>query len=375
MNQPVASSHHPSHYEATLERDIQLIKSKVSDMFALDKRALSEGLQALVENNRQLAYGIILRDQRIDELEKEIDRLCLEFLVRQQPVALHLRFAYVTIKINQELERIGDYAESIARQVLKLSTVENKPSVEPFVEIAHMTIDMLESAVQSFLTQDVALAKATMAIEGKVDELRSKIKALLRRKQKEGELPLDALNPYLTIARRFERTSDQAQNICEEVLYMCTGEYAKHIGAEVFRILLVDDHNSCASQMAEGIARAISLPKLVFSSAGLRPEPIDRETIQFMASKGIDLSKQSHKSVEQIPNLDHYHVIIALSDEARKVFPPAPTKTVSLDWQTTDPSTAPGSAEQKRAAYEQTFQYLSTHIHDLAEAILGDKID
>src|SRR5216110_1350789 len=103
-----------SHYEETLQRDIKAIQAKLTKMAQLDERALRDSLKALVERNRQLAYAVILRDQYIDELEKEIDRLCLEFLVRQQPAGAHLRFAYATIKINLELERIGDYAESIA---------------------------------------------------------------------------------------------------------------------------------------------------------------------------------------------------------------------------------------------------------------------
>ena len=68
------------------------------------------------------------------------------------------------------------------------------------------------------------------------------------------------MTPLMTIARRFERVSDQAKNICEEVLYMCTGEYSKHTGAEVLRILFVDEHNSCRSQMAEAVAQRIAGP-------------------------------------------------------------------------------------------------------------------
>ena len=85
------------HLEKTLQQDIDRIRGKVMEMAGRAERALKDGLQALVEGNRQRAYAIILRDQYIDELEKEIDRLCLEFLVRQQPVAGHLRFAYATI--------------------------------------------------------------------------------------------------------------------------------------------------------------------------------------------------------------------------------------------------------------------------------------
>src|SRR5690349_21861458 len=127
-------------YEETLRQDIKIIREKILQMAALAERALKTSLQALVDRNRQLAYSVILRDQYIDELEKEIDRLCLEFLVRQQPVGAHLRFAYATIKINLELERIGDYAESIARQVLKVSSLQPQPSYEKFVAIANLAI-------------------------------------------------------------------------------------------------------------------------------------------------------------------------------------------------------------------------------------------
>ena len=110
----------PTRLEESLERDIDRIRQQVLEMAALAERALKDCVAALQEGNRQQAYAVILRDQYIDEKEKEIDRLCLEFLVRQQPVGLHLRLAYSTIKINLELERVGDYAESVARQILSL---------------------------------------------------------------------------------------------------------------------------------------------------------------------------------------------------------------------------------------------------------------
>jgi phosphate transport system protein len=78
-----------THFEEHLQRDIEFIRTKVQAMAQLADRALRDSLKALVENNLTLAYSVILRDQYIDELEKELDRLCLEFLVRQQPVAGH----------------------------------------------------------------------------------------------------------------------------------------------------------------------------------------------------------------------------------------------------------------------------------------------
>ncbi|MDB6033413.1 MAG: phoU 1 [Verrucomicrobiales bacterium] len=364
-----------THLEESLQRDINLIRGKVLEMCGLAEAALRKSLKAFLNRDLQSAYSVILRDKNIDELEKEIDRLCLEFLVRQQPVAGHLRFVYATIKINAELERIGDYAESIARQVLKLNTAELKIPFDKFVEIANLSIPMLQDAIKAFVNQNADLAGATMITEEKVDDLRNDINADLMTAREKGLIPLEALTPLLTIARRYERVSDQAKNICEEVLYMCTGEYSKHKGTEVLRILFVDRHNSCRSQMAEAIARSLQTTNLVFNSAGLRPQPMDPRTVDFLAKKGIETAMQASKSIEQVPNLEHYQIIVALDPEARKVFPSPPTKTVTLDWTLNDPSQAQGSVEEVRAAYEQAYQFIKQNLQKLVEAIVGDKVD
>lgn len=361
-----------SHLEATLQRDIDRIRGKVIEMAGRAERALQEGLHALLTANRQKAYTIILRDQYIDELEKEIDRLCLEFLVRQQPVAGHLRFAYATIKINAELERIGDYAESIARQILKISSQNPQPSCERFVEIANLSIPMLHDAIRSFVDQDAGLARSTMAAEEKANALRDQINAELLYAEKIGQLKLEVLTPLMQIARRYERVSDQAKNICEEVLYLCTGEYSKHSGGDVFRILFLDKDNSCLSQMAEGIANSFGQSRIVFSSAGIDPKPIEPKTRDFLAAKGIDISKNAAKAIQQIPNLEHYQLVIAFCKEARSAFKAGKSKTIILDWPSHDPSRATGSREQIQAAYEECSQYLRAQIQDLAEAILGN---
>jgi phosphate transport system protein len=361
-----------THYEQHLQRDLDLIRSKIQAMAQLADRALRDSLKALVGKNLTLAYSVILRDQYIDELEKELDRLCLEFLVRQQPVAGHLRFAYATIKINLELERIGDYAESIARQVLKVSSIHDKLPLKDFSALAEVSIPMLANAIKAFLDQNADLAQVSMADEDKADGLRNKLDAGLLQLNQAGVIPITALTPLLTIARRFERVADQAKNICEETLYMCTGQYLKHRGAEVFRVLFVDENNSCRSQMAEGIANSLNQPGFLFSSAGLEARAIDWRAVEFMQEKGIDISRQVSKPVAHIPNIEHYHVIIALAKSAQKVFPPPPTKTVGLDWNVEDPSSHPGSLADVREAYEQTFQYINTHVRELVHALVGE---
>jgi phosphate transport system protein len=361
-----------THYEEHLQRDINLIRSRIQAMADLADRALRDSLAALEQRNLTLAYSVILRDQHIDEMEKELDRLCLEFLVRQQPVAGHLRFAYATIKINLELERIGDYAESIARQVLKTSAWHDKLPIADFSQLANVSIPMLRRAVKAFLEQDAKSATEAMVDEDVADALRNKIDSELLQLQQQGTIPLAALTPLQTIARRFERVADQAKNICEETLYMCTGEFMRHKGAEVLRILFVDENNSCRSQIAEGIANALNQSGFVFASAGLEARALDWRTVEFLKEKNIDISQHKPKSVNQIPNLDHYHVIIALAKSAKKVFPPPPTKTVGLDWNVEDPSRLPGSLADVRSVYEETFQYINTHVKELVQALVED---
>ncbi len=364
-----------SHYEETLQRDIGRIKAKVTEMATLAEGALRSCVQALRERNRQVAYSVILRDQRIDELEKEIDRLCLEFIVRQQPVAGTLRFAYAAIKINSELERVGDYAESMARQILMIATVEAELPYAKFEEIASLAIPMIHDAVQAFVRQDADLARRAMEAEDAVDGLRHRLNAELVRMRQEDRIPLDALGPLMTIVNRFERVADQAKSISQEVLYMCTGEYSKHRDSEVYRLLFVDEHNSCRSAMAEGIGNALGQARFVFASAGLDPRPsVDEATAFFMKEKGIDISRHKPRSVEQVPHVDHYQIIVALAEEARKVFPPPPSKAVCIDWSVKDPSKVHGTADEMNAAYEETYQFLRAHMQDLVEAILGDEV-
>jgi arsenate reductase len=156
---------------------------------------------------------------------------------------------------------------------------------------------------------------------------------------------------------------------------MCTGEYTRHKGAEATRLLFVDVRNSCRSQMAEVIASSLNQPQFIFTSAGLEPKPVDPMTLTFLKEKGLDVSRLKSKSLEQIPNLDHYQIIVALAKEAEKAFPARPTRTVCLDWSVEDPSQVQGTPTEVRAAYESTYQFLRAHIEDLVEAMLGDRTD
>jgi protein-tyrosine-phosphatase len=271
---------------------------------------------------------------------------------------------------------VGDYAESIARQVLKLSS-QPRPEqtlIDRLVEMANLAIPMLQDSVDAFLRQDPELAKRTIVVEGALDALQGKLNSELAARLRAQQIPFETMMPLMNVGRRLERVSDQARNVCMEVLYMCTGESAKHPGSDAFRVIFADERNSCRSQIAEAIAQSLGQSRFIFTSAGLDPRPIDPTTLAFMKEKGFDLSRVAPKALFQIPYLDHYHVIAALGPEVQQAFPQRPRKTVYLEWHIPDPSRLEGTPEEVRAAYEQTYAYLTEHIEDLVEAVLGNKL-
>lgn len=362
----------PTHLEAGLQHDLDDIRAKLVEMAALDEQALQSALHAVLTLDRQLAYSVILRDRYVDELEIALDRQCLEFLVRHQPAASILRFVYSTSKIIKELERIGDYAEVMARQALQIAELPAGFPREKFEQMAGTVIPMVRDAVRAFVDKNAELARATMKLEDPTDEMRNRINEELTRLNQQGALPPESLSPLLTVARRFERTADQAYNICEEALYYATGEYMKHRPMQSFRIVFVGQTNTCLTQMAEAIANAMGEKRFTFSSAGLIAGKIDPRTVEFMKSKGLDISRHKTKSVDEMPDLDQAQVVIGLCREARKTFPAAPTKTVGLEWNVVDPTKVTGSADQIQAAYETAYDFLGNHIRHLVKAVLGE---
>jgi protein-tyrosine-phosphatase len=125
--------------------------------------------------------------------------------------------------------------------------------------------------------------------------------------------------------------------------------------------------------MAECIANGLNLQKFIFTSAGINPQPVTSQTKAFLEAKGFDTSRLTSKELRQVPNLDHYHVVVLLAKEAEKAFPPNPHKLVLLDWTMADPAQSTGTAEEISAAHEAAFRFLQGHISDLVQALQGDE--
>lgn len=362
----------PPRFEESMQHDIDRIKAVVGEMSALVERALRDAVRALLEGDRRTALSVILRDRFVDGKEQELDRLCLEFLIRQQPVASQLRMAYAAIRISLELERMGDYAESIARQALRPGATAISPPRERYEEMTELTVGMLRDAVKAFVTEDAELANRTIGTEEAVDGLKAVLAKDLISQSREQDWSFEVLNPWMQVSRRLERASDQARNICHEVIYMCTGQPTRHQADAAMRILFVDETHGSLSQMAQAIGERMAGPGVVFSSAGIKPQRLDAATIEFMRGKGVDLSRSPARAVYDVPGLDRYQVIVMLGDVVRKVLPRDARGRVCLEWRHPAPGTEGDAAEARAASLEAAYAKLEADVIDLLGMLDGD---
>jgi phosphate transport system protein len=354
-----------THMEEQVRRDIDTLRDRIRRMGELVVRAIEEALAAMIERDRARAYGVVLRDYEIDALEDHVDRLCQEFLVRHIPVAAQLRFVLAVIKINAELERIGDYAESIARRAVDLAVMPPHPAAPRITEMAKLALQMLRQAVVAFLKEDVAMARTTLEMDRHVNAVERQIHVELEHPGQEAPQNFLVLN----VSDRIERVADRACNISEDVIYLCTGEVVRHLPREDRQVLFLSRHNGFRTQVAEAVGRSLAPPYLQFSSAGLDPTELDERAIAVAARHGVQLSRQRPKSIADVGRLEDFHVVITFGREAEEVCAKLPYKIIYLDWDVPAPQPQPPDEW-----YERTFQDVHAKVTDLVQA-LGSGFD
>ncbi len=356
-----------SRWAETVQKDVKHIGEELTQMAALGTRALQDALRALLARDRTLAYSVIIRDQKIDALERINDRLCLDFLVREQPAASLLRFVYGAIRINLELERVGDYAESIARQVLKLLEANTSIAIEPFEEICRLSTKMLEDAVCAFTTLNADLARKTIEVEDVVDGLKSRLNRDMVERFRRDELSFEELNASMMIARRLERVSDQARNICREALYVITGEYTRHGDTDVYRLLFIESRGSARTAVARAVAERMGSSVFEYSAASLDPAPLPPSTVDYLRGRGADPLAASIPALGAMARPAFFHVVVALDADAQQATKQFPRKTVFLNWHIPDPS----ESAQPAAAHPAAADAIERQLRDLVHAIEG----
>ena len=213
---------------AHLQREIDRLKRKVLALGALVEENLRLAFQAIDQRDAAKARRVIDTDVLIDQSEVDVEEECLKILALYQPVASDLRFVAAVIKINSELERIGDLSANIAERALQL--VDEHPVAVPLhvAVMADRTWTILEKALDALVRQDAVMAREVLVADDEVDELYAELIDELKGVIRADLEHLDAIVLLFSVARYLERLADHATNIAEDVLYMVEGEIQRH---------------------------------------------------------------------------------------------------------------------------------------------------
>ena len=211
-----------------LERELEKLKKQILSLGAMVEERVRMAIRAFETRDRELAMKIIDADREIDKAEVEMEEDCLKVLALHQPFAVDLRFIIAVIKINNDLERVGDEAVNVAERV---ANIAKRPPVNvPFEYgvMAEKSEAMLKSSLDALVNLDADLAYKVCLLDDEVDDINrdiyDKVKAAI---QKQPER-IGYLINLLLISRHLERIADHATNIAEEVIYMVEGEISRH---------------------------------------------------------------------------------------------------------------------------------------------------
>lgn len=221
--------------ERRFEVELQALRERLLTMGSLAETMIHKGVKALVDRDEALVQAVLAHEEEMDLLCIEIDDRCFTLLALRQPMASDLRFLVAGIKINGDLERIGDQAVSIALRARDLIT---QPQVKPLIDIprmAHLAQGMVRKSLDSFVQRDPELAHSVIEGDDEVDNLRDQVfRELLTYMMGDPTTVPRALNLIL-ISRHLERIADHATNIAEDVIYIVRGEDVRERGDKELR--------------------------------------------------------------------------------------------------------------------------------------------
>lgn len=212
-----------------LEREIEKLKRKLLALSSLVEESVYRAIKAFLSRDQVSASSTLTVDDEIDAMEVEVEEECLKVLALYQPVAVDLRYIVAILKINNDLERIGDLSVNIAHRVRTLSAVPLAQEPLAVLEsMADKATAMLRDSLQGMVKGDVELSKNVCRADTDVDQLNRRMHQIIIALLKEPGAEVNDLISVLTTARNLERIADHATNIAEDVIYLNKGEIVRH---------------------------------------------------------------------------------------------------------------------------------------------------
>jgi phosphate transport system protein len=204
------------------------LKDKLLAMAALAQQSVDSALEAYLRRDKGLCKFVKQNERAIDTAQRELDEMAYELLAKEQPMAIDLRFTLAVIKINGDLERIGDQAMSIVRRTREMLDEENVELPVDFAAMGEYAGHMIRSAVQALLEGDARLADSIREMDDEIDRMNRRASAdLLRMIQEKPQCSRQAMNGIL-VAKNLERIADHASNIATDVIFWIRGADVRH---------------------------------------------------------------------------------------------------------------------------------------------------
>lgn len=208
--------------------ELEQLKTKLLEMSSLVEAAIQRSISAVIHKDRSAAEEVFRNEARINEIEIEIDEFAINLLALQQPMAADLRLIVAALKINTDLERMGDLSVSIAQRARSLM---EEPVIKPMIDIPHiagLVQSMVRKALDAFVNRDADLARSVLASDDAVDSLRTACyHELVSFMEKDPQNIKQALD-LLAITRNLERIADHSTNVAEDVLFLVKGVDVRH---------------------------------------------------------------------------------------------------------------------------------------------------
>ncbi|MEP6714352.1 MAG: phosphate signaling complex protein PhoU [Terriglobia bacterium] len=210
------------------EGELNALNGALQEMGALVAQSIHRSVLSLVDKNEDFAHQVLRDEARIDQMEIQIDDLVSSLIAREAPVARDMRLVVVGLKINTDLERMGDMAVGIVERSLSLMRQPQLPIEVPLTEIANLVESMVLTSLDAFVKRDAQMARGVLLSDDGVDSLRNTISRQMIDAMKQNPDYIERALDYLLVARRLERIADHATNIAEDVIFMVNGIDVRH---------------------------------------------------------------------------------------------------------------------------------------------------
>jgi phosphate transport system protein len=214
--------------ERHFEMEMQALSNRLLNMGALVEERVHAAMQALIERRLDVAESIVVSDAEVNDLQIEIDDRCLKLLALQQPMATDLRLITSAMKINADLERIGDQAVNIAENAIKILAA---PPLKPMIDLprmAELAEAMTRDSLDAFVRRDSALARRVLSQDDEVDQMKDSMFRVLLTYMMADPGTIERALSLILVSRNLERIADHATNIAEDVIFVVEAKDVRH---------------------------------------------------------------------------------------------------------------------------------------------------